>query len=162
MKLSNELVFIFILVVILHGLSILFDEFYFHRKRGLPLWERIGHPLDTLSVIICYSIIFILIPNQVNQYLYAAACLISCVLITKDEFIHQKYCTGGELWIHSILFILHPLVLIMAYLIWVDHYSASQASSILWSILSLQLGLQMALFIYQIIFWGYLWKPKLK
>ncbi len=32
---------------------ITFDEWYFHLKRGLPKWERIGHPLDTLTAIFC-------------------------------------------------------------------------------------------------------------
>ncbi len=26
------------------------DEVHFHRQRGLPRWERLGHPLDTLTV----------------------------------------------------------------------------------------------------------------
>ncbi len=38
----------------LQGLAILVDEFYFHRRRGLPIWERWGHPLDTLSLLICW------------------------------------------------------------------------------------------------------------
>jgi len=25
------------------------DEFYFHRRRGLPRWERLAHPLDTMT-----------------------------------------------------------------------------------------------------------------
>jgi len=32
---------------------IILDEYVFHIKRALPKWERIGHPLDTLSVVVC-------------------------------------------------------------------------------------------------------------
>src|SRR5262245_66006812 len=30
------------------------DEIHFHRRRGLPRWERLGHPLDTLTVLACF------------------------------------------------------------------------------------------------------------
>jgi 2-polyprenyl-6-hydroxyphenyl methylase / 3-demethylubiquinone-9 3-methyltransferase len=33
----------------LQALAMAVDEAYFHRRRGLPRWERIGHPLDTLT-----------------------------------------------------------------------------------------------------------------
>ena len=33
------------------------DEWYFHLKRGLPKWERIGHPIDTLSVLACFAFV---------------------------------------------------------------------------------------------------------
>ena len=33
------------------GLAILVDEFWFHHRRGLPRWERLGHPIDTLPLI---------------------------------------------------------------------------------------------------------------
>lgn len=30
------------------------DEAHFHRWRGLPRWERLGHSLDTLTVLACF------------------------------------------------------------------------------------------------------------
>ena len=44
---------------ILQALLIFFDEGVFHLKRGLPKWERIGHPVDTLSVLAC--LVFVLL-----------------------------------------------------------------------------------------------------
>jgi hypothetical protein len=45
---------ILILPFVAQGLAIAVDEFYFHRKRGLPRWERVGHPVDTFSVLLCF------------------------------------------------------------------------------------------------------------
>ena len=48
----------------LQGLAMLVDELLFHRRRGLPRWERIGHPIDTLSVLACYGVSLWLPPTQ--------------------------------------------------------------------------------------------------
>ena len=40
------------------------DELHFHRRRGLPRWERIGHPLDTATVLVCYGTALTLSPGQ--------------------------------------------------------------------------------------------------
>jgi 2-polyprenyl-6-hydroxyphenyl methylase/3-demethylubiquinone-9 3-methyltransferase len=43
----------------------------------------------------------------------------SCLLVTKDEFVHHLGCTGGEHWIHAVLFLLHPAVLAATAWLWV-------------------------------------------
>jgi 2-polyprenyl-6-hydroxyphenyl methylase/3-demethylubiquinone-9 3-methyltransferase len=40
------------------------------------------------------------------------------LFVTKDEPAHSKYCSSGEHWLHAMLFILHPLVLLSAGLLW--------------------------------------------
>ncbi len=35
------------------GIAMAVDELHFHRRRGLGRWERLGHPLDTLTVLAC-------------------------------------------------------------------------------------------------------------
>jgi len=93
----------------------LLDEFYFHEKRGLLLWEKVGHPLDTLTVLACYSYLF-WGSGEVSVYL--TLCGVSCLFITKDEFVHQGQCSGTEHWLHALLFLLHPLSFLAAYLLW--------------------------------------------
>jgi hypothetical protein len=97
------------------------DEFYFHEKRGLPAWERIGHPLDTLFTGITLSVPALFLHSPETETIYGVLAIFSCLLITKDEFIHADYCTKTEHWIHSMLFILHPLTFISAYLLWVSY-----------------------------------------
>ena len=56
----------------LQALAMLVDELHFHRQRGLPRWERLGHPLDTLSVLACYALTLVAAPSDENLALYAA------------------------------------------------------------------------------------------
>jgi len=37
------------------GAAMVVDELYFHRRRGLGACERIGHPLDTMTVFACIA-----------------------------------------------------------------------------------------------------------
>ena len=92
-----------------------------HMKRGLGLWERLGHPLDTLTVFIPLAYIAIreYAPNFLTVFIILAA--FSCLFITKDEFVHTAECKGFESWLHSLLFILHPVVFFCAFLLWRDH-----------------------------------------
>ena len=79
----------------LQALVIACDEWIFHHKRGLPKWERIGHPLDTLSLLIC-SILPLWLPfNSFNLKLYIALSAVSCLMVTKDEFVHKEHCPGA-------------------------------------------------------------------
>ncbi|HNC45836.1 MAG TPA: hypothetical protein PKZ53_14810 [Acidobacteriota bacterium] len=97
---------------------ILVDEFYFHYRREIPRWERIGHPLDTLTVLACYgyALSFEYSPQTVGPFIGMA--LFSTIFVTKDEFVHAKYCDPGEHWLHAVLFAFHPLVLLAIAALW--------------------------------------------
>lgn len=103
-----------LLPFVVHSLGMLVDEAFYHRRRGLPAWERWGHPLDTLTVLACYALIFILPATQGGVIAFAAAALFSSLFVTKDEWIHAKHCSGGEMWLHAFLFVLHPILLGLA------------------------------------------------
>jgi hypothetical protein len=94
------------------------DERVYHRRRGLPRWERIGHPLDTLTVLACYAWLFAARPSSEHALAYAALGVFSCLFVTKDEYVHAKRCLAGEHWIHALLFLLHPIVFITAGYLW--------------------------------------------
>ncbi len=139
------------------------DELYFHRQRKLTRWERIGHPLDTLTVLLCFGWLLIVLPTTLTIFIYAGLCIFSCLFITKDEFVHQKYCRAGEHWLHALLFILHPLLFICAGLLW---YAINQQAN---SFLVLE-GFERAFLIgntcliflfgmYQLLYWNFLWHP---
>lgn len=135
---------------ILQGLCMLVDEFYFHEKRGLPKWERIGHPLDTLTVLICYAA---LIWGQVDVMVYGALCAFSCLFITKDEWVHQEKCEGKEQWLHAMLFILHPLSFISAYLLILQGEVA---------FLKVQVMIVFVFMLYQTLRWSVSWPTQTK
>ncbi len=96
------------------------DEFYFHHRRGLPRWERIGHPLDTFTVILCYAYLLSFSPTPAALVGFVALATFSCLFVTKDEFVHAELCSAGESWLHSVLFILHPVCFFVAARLWLD------------------------------------------
>ncbi len=158
-----------ILPFILQALVILFDEGYFHIKRGLPKWERIGHPIDTCSVLLCMGFVLFVPFSVKTLILYSFLAAVSCILVTKDEFVHKEHCPASEQWLHALLFTLHPMTLISAGFIWpvVQNVEVSpwistffnQPKSLhlfLWG----QLATMSLFLVYQIVFWNFLWKDK--
>jgi hypothetical protein len=152
---------------LLQAIAIGFDEGYFHYKRGLPLWERIGHPLDTLSLLICLFMTVWVPFTPFNLNIYIALAILSCLMVTKDEFIHKDHCPASENWLHALLFTLHPITLITAGLIWpvtqgIDMPLWVQAwmdnPAALKLFLLAQTILILLFLLYQIIFWNFLWK----
>ncbi len=154
----------FLIFIIFHSLIMLFDEFYFHRKRGLTKWERIGHPLDTLSTLLCFLIIIFFPMTKLYMIIFVLLAIISCALITKDEFVHAKYCSKIEHLLHAFLFICHPILLIFIFVFW-SAFSKSYFSFLLHvdlnflkSIIIFQfVSINLFLF-YQIIYWNIIWK----
>ena len=153
----------------LQALCIAFDEGYFHYRRGLPKWERIGHPIDTFSVLICMAFVLFVPFSKTSLAIYIALAVFSSILVTKDEFVHKEHCPASENWLHAVLFTLHPITLISAGFIWpvvqgveVTPWIAEWLSAK--KELALFLKMQcasMALFMsYQIIFWNVIWKDK--
>ena len=147
----------------LQALAIGVDEGYFHVRRGLPKWEQIGHPLDTLSYLICLLVVLYAPFNTTNLYIYCGLAILSCLMVTKDEFIHKEHCPGAENWLHALLFILHPLVLILTGLIWsvtqgLESFSWLDNSVGLTLFLELQTAAVFIFFLYQVIFWNIIWK----
>lgn len=100
------------------GALMIGDEFWFHRRREMPRWERIGHPVDTavfLSALVWASVAA---RSPGNVAVFAGLSVASCLVITKDEWIHAGRCSGGEQWTHAVLFVIHPVALLAANAIW--------------------------------------------
>ena len=122
--------------IVLQGIAMAVDEGVFHRRRGLPRWERIGHPLDTATIAMC--LVWLLAVHSPAGYVVLA--IGSTLFVTKDEAVHATLCTAGEHWLHAVLFALHPVVL-------AAFWFASPA------VLAVQLALVLAFMAYQIIYW---------
>jgi len=139
------------------------DEYVFHLRRGLPRWERIGHPIDTLSVLAC--LLFVLFvpysPDRIKIYVLGA--IFSCLLVTKDEFIHKHVSPPAEQWLHAILFLNHPVVLTFLGLMWPKLHGGLEPNWIpaqhLHPFLWIQSGMVFLFFLYQVIYWNFLWRP---
>lgn len=61
--------------------------------------------------------------QSIILFIVVAVLYVTATLV--DEFhFHRKACSGGEMWMHSVLYILHPLLLFIAMLGWEDHRAA--------------------------------------
>ncbi len=142
------------------------DEFHFHRKRGLPRWERIGHPLDTLTVLACLTWLLLKPADSFSIPVYVGLSIVSCLFITKDEGIHHRCCPAAEQWLHALLFILHPLVLLSAGLLWPAVHEPAPASRVLFdggdarSLLLGYVALASLFGLYQLVYWNLIWRPR--
>jgi phosphatidylserine synthase len=134
---------------ILQGIVMSIDE-SIHKKRGLGLWERMGHPLDSLTVFVSLSFLALNKVSEDNMTIYVFLCLFSCLFITKDEFIHSKECSAFENWLHAVLFILHPMIFIASGILW-KYYPTDEFLSVQ----PIVVGIFM---IYQLCRWSIPWK----
>jgi 2-polyprenyl-6-hydroxyphenyl methylase/3-demethylubiquinone-9 3-methyltransferase len=141
---------LFVIAVALQGIAMLVDEVAFHYRRELPRWERIGHPLDTLTIALCLAFTLVAPPGSAMLGIYIALAAFSTLFVTKDEFVHAKLCTGGEQWLHSILFVLHPIVLFAFGALWWRGTTTP---------LFMQLVVTICFGTYQLVYWN-LRKPR--
>ena len=137
----------------MQALATVADEFYFHRRRGLPRWERIGHPLDTLTVLACFAIALALPLTAASLRTYVALAAFSCLFVTKDEIVHAKYCEPFEHWVHALLFVLHPIVLASMGYLWLKDARA---------LMLVQGALTLAFGLYQTLYWNTSWIRSLR
>jgi 2-polyprenyl-6-hydroxyphenyl methylase / 3-demethylubiquinone-9 3-methyltransferase len=125
----------------LQAIAMIADEGWCHRRRELPRWERIGHPLDTLTLALCLG--WLLAGWPLAGYVVLA--IASTLFVTKDEAVHAQRCTAFEHWLHAVLFALHPIVLAaFAYLAWTGHTT----------VLAVQLAVTLGFMAYQIAYWN--------
>ncbi len=148
----------------LQASAIFIDEIYFHIRRGLPRWERIGHPLDTATVLVC--LLFVLLVPYSAEALkwYIALALFSCLMVTKDEWVHKEHCSAVENWLHALLFLNHPLVLGLSGLFWwsfslPELHSWIPSPQLLRPFLILQTAGVAFFMSYQIFYWNFFARP---
>lgn len=160
---------LFTLPFLIQTIIIGIDEFYFHVRRGLPQWERLGHPLDTLTVLGCFAFVLLVPYSSLYLKIYAGLALFSCIFVTKDEFVHKECCPAAEQWLHALLFLNHPVVLIATALLWpilngIALFSWMEPLLIharfLRTFFLLQVAFASLFFLYQLIYWNILCKKE--
>ncbi len=163
------MLYLILIPFILQALVIGFDEAYFHIRRGLPLWERIGHPVDTLTVFFCLFFTLFVPYSASSLKWFIALCVFSCLMVTKDEWVHKHHCPASANWLHALLFLNHPIFLFSVGLIWRISTGISlpswllgmqNYSSFLHNMLVIQTVSISLFFLYQVIYWNFIWKEK--
>jgi hypothetical protein len=160
-----------IIPFVLQMLCMVADEFYFHSQRTLPRWERLGHPVDTLTVLLCWGVVLFVEPTPLAIALYAALSVFSCLFVTKDEWVHTTFCRAGEHWLHALLFLLHPLTFLSAGFVWRAIRSpGAPAPAFGWiqyegferTFFAVNAAVTLLFGLYQLIYWNLLWKNALQ
>jgi 2-polyprenyl-6-hydroxyphenyl methylase / 3-demethylubiquinone-9 3-methyltransferase len=139
------MVALFFILVGLQGLAMIIDEVCFHRRRELPRWERIGHPLDTLTIVACLTWLLATAPSERSLAIYVGLAVAGTLFVTKDEWVHARLCSAGEQWLHACLFILHPCVLAVFAIAWWRQHDA---------LLVGQVVIVSAFMVYQVVYWN--------
>lgn len=144
---------------VIHGAAMVVDEAWFHRRRGLPRWERWGHPADTATVLLCWVLALTLRPADL--WIFVAAAVFSALFVTKDEWVHARACTGGEMWLHAFLFTMHPVLLFLAGAWLKAGGSASSAPGMgfFGIFLAGQAVLAAGFLVWQAVYWNGPWAP---
>jgi len=68
------------------------------------------------------------------------------LIITKDEFVHAEECEPSEQWLHSVLFIIHPVALYGLWFAWMNSFN---------TIIQIQAAIIFVFMMYQIIYWNF-------
>ncbi|MBI2743250.1 MAG: hypothetical protein HYX48_04960 [Chlamydiales bacterium] len=101
--------------------------------------------------------------------IYAALAILSCLMVTKDEFVHKHHCPASEHWLHALLFINHPIMLASAGLMWAAMGGEAApkwliellpSPSLLSFFLTTQVAFAAFFMFYQIIYWNFIWQEK--
>src|SRR5271167_2707186 len=164
--------YLLLLPLIIQGLAIFVDEFYFHFRRGLPRCERLGHPMDTLTVLLPIVWMVFTLPTSRNFVIFVLLAVFSCFFVTKDEFVHVELCDPAEHWNHAVLFIAHPLVFAALAMLWPLFHSPAGAliPRFQWLetfrgvevALPLQAGVLVLYMMYQTVYWNLIYRPRVE
>lgn len=153
----------------LQAVVMMIDEFICHHKRGLPRWERLGHPLDTLSVLACFACVAFTRQTPQTLALFAGLSVFSALFVTKDEGVHTALCGAFEQWLHALLFVVHPLIFVTSGFIWALRdgiLSAADLGLEAWQGAFLEVLLQGQVWvlggflIYQVVFWNFIYQRR--
>ena len=155
------MVWLLLLPFVLNAIVLSFDELYYHRKRGLPKWERVGHPIDVIALLLCWLWMAARPFNDTNLLVYVFLSAFACFLSTKDEWIHAELCEPGEQWIHSMMFILNPVVLFCGGIIWgmnpgpnaTNLSNWQEAAQFLEPFILLNVAAYLGVFIFNSVYW---------
>lgn len=135
-----------LLALAVQAAAMLVDELRFHRRRELPRWERWGHPLDTLSALAPFLVMATAEPGFAAKLAAMLLIVFSCGFVTKDEWVHARLCDGNEAWLHALLFMLHPTIFALAWMVWREDGPQP--------LFALVAGALALFFLYQVIFWN--------
>lgn len=83
---------------------------------------------------------------------FISLSIFSSLFVAKDEFLHARLCEPGEHWLHSLLFLIHPVSFFAVFWLWKTHQHMS--------FVRLHLALVFVFLIYQILSGSGIWSQR--
>ena len=140
-------------ITIIHGILLNIDEHIFHKKRGInkiELWNAL------FDMALFIAPIFIALFTKFSYWwekVFIAFCMASCLSIAKNELFYKGLDVKERL-VHSLLYVLHPVILYAYYISWQTNYFDHHYYVWLTQLAFMLLGIQSIT--YRIIYWNYI------
>ena len=148
----------FILIIMsLQVILFQLDEYYFHRNRKLSRKEIISAISDGFLYIIPLIIATFTRFQEGRREFYIALSAISCLSIIKNEFFYPAL-NVKERVLHSLLYVLHPILLYSFYLSWKGNFFDTFPNFWIFQLLYVAIGFKTVT--YQMIYWNYIHEDK--
>ena len=141
-------------LIILHVIIFHIDEYYFHRKRALCRKEVLGMFLDGALYLPPLVIASFAPYNDTWNVVFISFAVLSCISISKNEWFYKDDLSLKERWVHSVLYILHPILLYGFYHSWINNYFVHNLN--FWMVQIMYLGFGVKTLTHQLIYWNYL------
>ena len=147
---TGTLLFLMILQVVIFHV----DEYYFHRKRTLSRKEAVGMFIDGALYLPPIVIASFAPFSDFWKTVYIVFSILSCLSIIKNEMFYEHDVTKKERLVHSILYVLHPILLYTFYFSWKGNFFAHNLN--FWMVQILYMGFGFKTLTHQLIYWNYL------
>ena len=143
------------LLIIMSLQVILFhvDEYYFHRKRGLSKYEIASAITDGAFYVLPLIIATFAKFDSIWKTIFIVLAGISCLSIAKNELFYPALQVKERI-IHSLLYVLHPILLYSFYISWKGNFFDAYPNFWILQLLYVAIGFKTV--IYQIIYWNYI------
>lgn len=141
-------------LMILHVVVFHIDEYYFHRKRTLCRKEALAMFVDGALYLPPLIIASFAPVTEFWQKIYLLFAILSCLSIVKNEWFYADDIGRKERLTHSILYILHPVLLYTFYVSWIGNFFAHNLN--FWMVQIMYVGFGVKTLTHQLIYWNYL------
>jgi hypothetical protein len=143
--------------ILIHGALFMGDEYLFHKKRGLTRAE-INNSLVDGALFLVPLVISIFFPfTIITKWIFLTTAFLSCISIVKNELFYHELCVRERL-IHSLLYVLHPIILYSFYISWSQNYFHDYPN--FWMIQLIYIFFGTKTLAYRIIYWNYIFEPE--
>lgn len=141
------------LITITHAILFAYDEYILNKKRELSQGEINSALLDGVLFLGIVALTIFTTYTENLGIVFISLSFLSCISIIKNEFFYPVLELRERL-VHSILYVLHPLILYAFYLSWEMDFFNNNMSY--WMLQLCYLALGFKAMCYHVIYWNFI------